>query len=113
MTQTDLGTRIREARERVGLSQEQVAEWLCIPRSSFSRIESGERRVDSLELQRLADLLGRSLDWFFEQEEKDNVSLRADGNLSPEAVEDLRWFGRFCEEYQFLLDIGSGPGFGP
>lgn len=51
-----LGARLREAREYLGLSQEEVVKYLRIPRSALSHIESGRRRIDALELKRLAEL---------------------------------------------------------
>lgn len=51
-----LGKRLREAREYLGLSQDEVATHLGIPRSALSNIERGQRGVDALELKRLAAL---------------------------------------------------------
>jgi transcriptional regulator with XRE-family HTH domain len=56
-----LGGRIRAAREYTGFSQEDVAAALRIPRSAVSLIESGERRIDGVELTRLAKLFGCSV----------------------------------------------------
>jgi Zn-dependent peptidase ImmA (M78 family)/DNA-binding XRE family transcriptional regulator len=49
-----LGERIGRARERAGLSQGALAELVGLTQSAVSRIESGERSVESLELARLA-----------------------------------------------------------
>lgn len=51
-----LARRLREAREFMNLSQQFVAEQTGIPRSAISDIERGSRRVESLELKRLAEL---------------------------------------------------------
>jgi DNA-binding XRE family transcriptional regulator len=51
-----LGDRLRTAREYVGLKQEEVARHLSIPRSALSNIEAGQRKVDALELTRMAKL---------------------------------------------------------
>jgi len=51
-----LGAILREAREYRGFSQEEVANYLSLPRSAISLIETGARRVDVLELQKLAKL---------------------------------------------------------
>lgn len=53
----ELGRRLREARECLGLSQEQVADHLGIPRPSVSTIEAGKRRVSFQEIKRLAELV--------------------------------------------------------
>lgn len=51
-----LARRLREAREFMNLSQQFVSEQTGIPRSAISDIERGSRRVESLELKRLAEL---------------------------------------------------------
>ncbi len=56
--------RLLEARERSGLTQEQVAAALRIPQSRVSRMESGERRVDVVELLAFAQLYRRRIGWF-------------------------------------------------
>lgn len=66
-TDTDrqmLGERLKEAREYVGLKQEDVAKKLGIPRSALSNIEAGSRKVDAIELAQLAKLYQRPVAWF-------------------------------------------------
>jgi Zn-dependent peptidase ImmA (M78 family)/DNA-binding XRE family transcriptional regulator len=59
-----VATRLREARETAGLTQQQAADWLGIRRPGIAEIESGKRGVKTDELVRLASLYGRSLHWF-------------------------------------------------
>jgi transcriptional regulator with XRE-family HTH domain len=65
----DLARRLREAREYLGLSQEYVSQQTSIPRPAISEIEAGRRKVESLELKRLAVLYGRPLNYFLPEEE--------------------------------------------
>ena len=51
-----LGRRLREAREYLDLSQDEVAQILDVPRTAISLIEAGRRRVDVIELQKLAEI---------------------------------------------------------
>lgn len=51
-----LGARLREVREYLGLSQQQVAHATGITRSAISEIEHGRRKVDSLELRKFSKL---------------------------------------------------------
>ena len=51
-----LSTRLKEAREYCGFTQEEVAAHLGLPRTAISLMESGARRVEAMELQRLARL---------------------------------------------------------
>ncbi len=56
--------RLRAARRQAGLTQEKVARKLGRPQSFVSKCESGERRVDAVELQEFARLYHKSLSYF-------------------------------------------------
>lgn len=58
LSRTDLGQRIAAARDRAALSQAQLAAEIGLTQSAVSRIESGDRGVDSLELAAIAERLG-------------------------------------------------------
>ena len=99
-----LARRLREAREYIGLLQEDVAAALNIPRASVSAIESGKRRVSSLELRRLGRLYRRPVAWLLGEEgaevEMDAHLRRATVALSDHDKEQVL---RFAE---FLADAG-------
>ena len=59
-----LGARLREARKYLGLKQEDVGAHLKIPRTALVDIESGERRVEAIELTRLAKLYKQPVSYF-------------------------------------------------
>jgi len=61
-----LAARLKEARAAAGLTQEQVADTLGIPRTAVVQIESGNRAVSTLELDKLAKLYSRPIASFFE-----------------------------------------------
>lgn len=105
-----MGARLREAREFLGMSQEAVAEALGIPRASMSAIESGRRKVSSLELHDLARIYKRPLEWFYgteaepiEEDETVMALFRATSNLRQEDKEQVL---RFAE---FLKGAGQAP----
>ncbi|MBL1176700.1 MAG: helix-turn-helix transcriptional regulator [Pantanalinema sp. GBBB05] len=56
--------RLRAARREIGLTQKEVADQLDVPQSYVSKCESGERRVDVIELADFASLYQKSLDYF-------------------------------------------------
>lgn len=58
----EFGRRVREARERAGLTQKAVAERLRITRSSVANIEAGRHRILIHQAVDLADALGVSVD---------------------------------------------------
>jgi transcriptional regulator with XRE-family HTH domain len=97
-----LGTRLREAREYVGLSQDEVAKYLSIPRTALSHIESGQRRIDALELKKLAQLYKRPMGYFTGEETVDAALpadvahlARAAAGLSARDREELSRFAEF------------------
>lgn len=97
-----LGERLKEAREYLGFSQDQVATFLGVPRSALSLMETGQRKVDALELKKLAGLYKRPVGFFTGDEEED-VSVGADvkhlarkvSELSPDDREELARFADF------------------
>jgi len=57
-----MGTRVRQARERAGLGQRELANATGIPRTHLSRLEDGKRSRATLDqLNVLAQILGVSL----------------------------------------------------
>ena len=55
---------LKQARLEAGLTQVDVAHKLQRPQSFVSKIESGERRVDVVELSELARVYRKPLDFF-------------------------------------------------
>ena len=64
-----LGTRLRESREYLHLTQADVAEALGIPRTAVIAIEAGTRKVAAGELQRLSRLYRRTVTWLLGEDE--------------------------------------------
>jgi transcriptional regulator with XRE-family HTH domain len=52
---------LRQLRRDAGLTQVQVAERLEMPQSFVSKYESGERRLDVIELRHVAEAIGTTL----------------------------------------------------
>ena len=76
-----IGAKIREAREALSMSQKSLAEALGYESATaISLIESGERRVRIEDLEKLAEVLKKSLEYFLGKEGKEidiTVALRA------------------------------------
>jgi transcriptional regulator with XRE-family HTH domain len=106
-----MGARLRQAREFLGLSQEVVAEGLGVPRASVSAMESGRRKVSSLELRDLARLYKRPIEFFLNEDRTDDVAedetvqalFRATKNLTQDDKEQVLRFA------QFLRGAGQAP----
>ena len=101
VNRTLLAARLREAREYLGFSQDEVAKYLGIARSALSNIETGHRRVDALELSKLARLYKRPVGAFTGEELDDAVApevehlARQAAELSPQDREELVRFAEF------------------
>ena len=97
-----LGDRLREAREYLGFSQDQVATFLGVSRSALSLMETGQRKVEALELKKLAGLYKRPVG-YFTGEEAEETSFGADvkhlarkvAELAPDDREELARFADF------------------
>lgn len=63
-----LGIRLRDAREKRGLSQQAVAEALGLPRTAVTNLETGNRSLSTTELMKLANLYDRPVASFLEDE---------------------------------------------
>lgn len=56
--------RLKKARIEAGLTQVQAAKKLSRPQSHISNVETGQQRVDIVELKRFAKLYGKSIEYF-------------------------------------------------
>ena len=54
---------LKKARKSAGLSQEEVAEILGKTQSYISKIESGQRKVDVIQLKEFAKIYKKNLDF--------------------------------------------------
>ncbi|MCP3801686.1 ImmA/IrrE family metallo-endopeptidase [Allokutzneria sp. A3M-2-11 16] len=61
---SEIGGRVRECRLAAGLSQEGLAGKIGLERTKLAKIESGDRRVDAMELARLSSALGVPMSHF-------------------------------------------------
>ena len=94
-----LGTRLKRAREEVGLSQGAFAKSLGLSSEYISLLESGKRTPSFETLLKIAAYLNKNVAYFFEDPRPafDGLSSRADA--SERARRDLQKFRAFCERY--------------
>ena len=104
-----LAERLRLAREAAEISQDVVAQTLGVPRAAISQIEHGNRRVEAIELARLAKLYKKPLGYFADDEganESQEFELlkRATSELSDKDRGEVLRFAEFLR--------GKSPGEG-
>lgn len=101
LSREELGERLKVAREYLGFTQEDIAQSLGVARSALSLMEAGRRRVDALELKKLAAIYRRPLGYFTgevasEELDEDIKHLaRRASRLAPEDREELARFAEF------------------
>jgi transcriptional regulator with XRE-family HTH domain len=80
-----LGKRIREAREQLGLSQEDFGAKISRTQFAVSEYENGKRRIYAHDLPKIARVLQVSINYFFDETDEADASeeiiLRAFRNL--------------------------------
>lgn len=96
-----LGERLREAREYIGYSQDEVAAFLRVPRTAVTNMESGARKVEALELSRLAELYRKTVGYLIESDSGGDALPPDVAHLARQAaqlsVKDREELGRFAE----------------
>ncbi|HEX2049867.1 MAG TPA: XRE family transcriptional regulator [Actinomycetota bacterium] len=102
----EIGRRVAEARRAVGLTQEDLAEALGLDRTAVSKVESGKREIDSLELARLSRVLARPIDWFLYEDAPALVSYRRELGPSSAAASGERLLDSLVRDVELLLELG-------
>lgn len=75
-----IGSRIKEIRLQKGISQKELAEKVGFDSAtSISLIESGERKISIVDLEKTAQFLNEELSYFLDSEPKIRVAFRAEG----------------------------------
>ncbi len=91
-----IGSRIKDARESMGISQADLAKKLGFQSATaISLIENGERGIATPLLLRVTEILKRDIKYFVGQEEDTmdvQVALRADKDLSDEDKASIERF---------------------
>ncbi|MDE3213876.1 MAG: DUF4065 domain-containing protein [Bacteroidota bacterium] len=113
-----IGERISELRKLKGYSQEDLAKFLNIPRSSVAQIELGNRNVSVIELIKLSEILTFSIDKFLAKEFKgENETRSTDNMVTPKS--DIRvsvpklQIGKFKNILLYILErCGGKPNVG-
>ena len=105
-----LGTKLRKARERMGLSQAAFARALGYSPEFISYLEAGKRTPSVATLNRIAGFLNKDAAFFFYERETPpdafTLLFRAE-IMDDSAREELQKFRRYCDDYLRLEAITS------
>ena len=113
-----LGQRLQDARIARRLTQQEVAEFLDVGRTTVTALEKGDRRVRPDELVRLANLYGRAVsDFVGSREPMANFTVQfrtaiANAGATPaqsELEQSVRDFQSLCDDYLHLEKLNELP----
>ena len=115
--QTELGRRLKQARESCGLTQEDVAREMGLARATIAQIELGNRSVSGLELAKFSYLYARDIREFlaptFSADSLTSVLLRAEDGEEDgvrAALRDCIALGHQLRDLETLLGINRSTG---
>lgn len=108
---TIIGKNIKSYREKLNLSQEEIAEFLGVSRELISYYENGRREVQLEKLEKLADLFGIELINLLEEDlsiMKTDIAFafRSDG-LEQRDLEHISNFHRIIMNYLKMKQIST------
>ena len=107
------GEKLRTAREKTGMTQQQVADIMQIDKSTYCGYETGKRQPDVQKIKMLSQILGISGDELLEtgyekaptsegersvSDDDINFALFGDAEIDDELYEEVKAFARFAKE---------------
>ena len=66
MVYRSIGLKIQQARQELGLTQQELASRLHCTQAALSNYELGKRRLDFTDLEQIAEILGKPMSYFLE-----------------------------------------------
>lgn len=105
-----IGENLKTLREKMGLNQRNIAEFLNVDQSLISKIEKGERNISADMLEKLSNLYGIQIDEI--EREQVNMSdlsfaFRA-SDLSASDIEAISMINRIALNVEFMDKILEG-----
>ena len=101
-----LGGRIRDARKRADISQEDLGRTIGLDRTVINKIESGIRKVTALELSEIGAALGVRMSTFFEDPVPAIVAHRSSQGLDTADSQIDALLATFADEVEFVASLG-------
>lgn len=101
-----LGERIRDARKRAGVSQDDLGRAVGLDRTAVNKVEGGIRKVTALELSDIAAAIGVRMSTFLEEPVPALVSHRSSQGLDTTDSQIDALLAKFAAEVEFLVSLG-------
>jgi transcriptional regulator with XRE-family HTH domain len=116
-TSKTIGQRIKEIREEIGISQQDLAERLGVLRPTISQMENGERKITTDELIKLSEILNKSVPYLIGLEYEPEIVLeeRRKSMIKPQIRINVpaKNLEKFKEILLYILaKVGSKPNIG-
>ena len=105
----NIGGNIKLFRDKIGISQFELADYCGIKREVLSYYETGKREVSMLHLEKIAEFLNINVETFFEEDPKEikpefELTFRAN-ELSATDFESISYFKRVVKHYLKMKKI--------
>lgn len=113
-----LNKRIRSIRERLGYSQERLAQLLNVSRVTVAQIEAGRRKLSASDLKKLSDVFQIPADYLLNPEKEPEVTIQevreAEGPIQPMRISvPQERLDKFKEVLLYVLNrVGAKPNVG-
>ena len=114
-----LGARISQFRERIGLSQQELANRLAVSRVTVSQIENGQRKITAQETATLCKIFNMNSDILLDLKRDIEVALQKKADRGPRLGSTIRInvpqknLAKFKEVLLYVLkQVGSKPNLG-
>jgi transcriptional regulator with XRE-family HTH domain len=111
MMNITIGKKLQAVRDKLGLTQKQVSEYLGINSTQLSYYENGKREIGLADLNRLAQLYGYSIEYFVKEDsvmDENDISLAFKaGEINDEDMKVVLWARRFINNLHDM-QIRSG-----
>lgn len=85
-----IGRRLQMAREESGLSQEQLAGMMGCAQSTLSNYEKGKRRLYLNQLEKIAEILDKPIEYFIENNDRNDRAVESStaiNQIEPELLQ--------------------------
>jgi len=100
-----LGTKIKQVRESLRLTQEQVSKGTGLSSEFISLLEKGKRYPSLESIEKISNYLNKNISYFFEEETDPFETIMKDKELSNSIKSEFKTFKKYCTEYLNMENI--------